>query len=121
MLSVPSSVRIFVCTEPCDMRRSFNGLERMTREIIRADPMTGHLFVFRNKRRDRLKILYWETGGYVIHYKLLEKGTFRLPDHEGDAPMRITSTELMLMLQGIDLRDTRSRRWWSPPAATVAT
>ena len=104
------------------MRRSFNGLERMTREIIKQDPLSGHLFVFRNRRGDRLKILYFENGGYVIHYKLLEKGTFfKVPEHNGDEPLRITSSELMLMLQGIDLRETRQRRWWSPPATATTS
>lgn len=119
MLNATSKVRVYVCLEPCDMRRSFDGLERMTREIIRQDPLSGHLFVFRNKRRDRVKILYWERGGYVIHYKLLEQGTFRLPEHSGDGPLEMTLTELTLMLQGIDLRQTRSRRWWTPPGKTA--
>lgn len=118
MLSVPSSVRIFICVEPCDMRRSFTGLEQMTRDVIGANPLSGHLFVFTNKRRDRLKILYWENGGYVIHYKLLEKGTFRMPVRDGAEQQQLSATELMLMLQGIDVLETRRRRWWSPIVST---
>lgn len=102
------------------MRRSFDGLERMTREIIREDPLSGHLFVFRNKKRDRIKVLYWENGGFVIHYKLLERGRFRLPDHDGKGALRITSTQLMMMMQGADLRVVKQLRWWTPPAATPA-
>jgi transposase len=102
------------------MRRSFDGLERMTREIIRENPLSGHLFVFRNKKGDRVKVLYWENGGFVIHYKLLERGRFRLPDHDGARSLRITSTQLMMMLQGADLRAVVQPRWWSPSPAAVA-
>jgi transposase len=115
VLSVPSSVRIYVCTEACDMRRSFNGLDRMTREIIGQDPLSGHIFVFLNRRRDRVKLLYWENGGYVIHYKLLERGSFRVPESNASGAVVIEAADLMMIMQGIDITATHRRRWWSPP------
>ena len=81
MLSFPSVVRIYLCCQPTDMRRSFDGLAYMVREIIGQDPLSGHVFVFRNKRGNMLKLLYWDRDGFVIWYKRLEKGTFSWPDH----------------------------------------
>lgn len=69
MLSLPLPVRILVCTKPADMRRSFDGLAALVREHLGADPLSGHLFVFRNKRGDRVKLLYWDEDGYAIWYK----------------------------------------------------
>src|SRR4030042_1478387 len=79
MLSLPSAVRIFLCTEPTDMRRGFDRLAEMGRPVIRQDPVCGHLFVFRSRRGDRLKLLYWDTGGFAMWYKRLEKGRFHMP------------------------------------------
>jgi len=69
MLSLPPSVRIFLCTPPTDMRKSFDTLAALVRDAIHGDPLSGHLFVFRNKLGDRLKLLFWDTDGYVIYYK----------------------------------------------------
>ncbi len=73
MLSLPLPVRIFLCTQPADMRRSFDGLAQMVREFLGADPLSGHLFVFRSKRADRLKLLYWDSDGLAIWYKKQEE------------------------------------------------
>ena len=75
MLSLPLPMRIFLCSRPADMRRSFDGLAAMVREFLGADPLSGHLFVFRSKRGDRLKMLYWMGDGLAIWYRRLEKGT----------------------------------------------
>ena len=80
MLSFPAAVRVFVCLEPTDMRRSFDGLAAMVEQIIQADPFaSGHLFIFRNRRGNSLKILYWDRDGWAIWYKRLEAGTFQFP------------------------------------------
>jgi len=91
------------------MRRSFDGLARMALEVVERDPLSGHLFVFRNKRGDRVKILYWNRDGYVLWYKRLEAGVFRFPQG-GAESAEVSATELTLLLEGIDLRDVRRRK-----------
>ena len=111
MLTLPPSVRIFVCLAPADMRRSLDGLAAMTREVIREDPLSGHLFVFFNRRRDRTKILFWDRSGLCLYYKRLEKGVFQLSEFER-APrvgVEIEAVELALVLEGIDLSGAKRR------------
>ena len=109
MLSLPPSVRVFVCTRVSDMRWSFDRLALVTREVVREDPFSGHLFVFRNRRGDRVKVLYWDRIGYCIWYKRLEAGTFELPEGEGDA-LEMEASEFALVLEGIDLSSARRRK-----------
>ena len=79
MLTLPASVRIYVAAEAVDLRRGFDGLAAATRGVIGADPLSGHVFVFLNARRNRIKLLVWDRTGYVLLYKRLERGTFALP------------------------------------------
>ena len=121
MLSLPPSVRIFVCLRPTDMRRSFDGLARMASEIMEQDSLSGHLFVFGNRRGDRVKILYWDRDGYALWYKRLEQGVFRFPQRDGDR-IEVTSSELSLVLDGIDVRDvSRPRRYRRRTSKTAAS
>lgn len=116
MLTLPATVRIYVAAEPVDLRRGFDGLAAATREIIRAEPLSGHLFAFLNRRRNRLKILLWEPSGYLLIYKRLELGRFRLPGEPrpGARHIELEATELALMMEGIDLRGARRRKRWVP-------
>lgn len=114
MLSLSRSVRIFLCREPADMRRAFDGLAQMAVAFMGADPLSGHLFVFRNKRCDRLKVLYWDRDGYALWYKRLEEGVFRFPEVV-DGKAEVSAAELALILEGIDVAGlTRRKRYVRP-------
>jgi transposase len=106
VLSFSSALRIFLATEPADMRKGFDGLSQLVRERIAQDPLSGHLYVFRNRRRDRIKILYWDRDGLALWYKRLEKGTFRFPEAK-DGRVEVTPAEIAAILEGIDLRHAR--------------
>ena len=108
MLSLPSAIRIFLCTEPTDMRRGFDRLAEMVRSIIRQDPLSGHLFVFRSRSGDRLKLLYWDRDGYCLWYKRLEKGRFPSPSRVGE-DFHIGPRELAMMLEGLEEASVRRR------------
>lgn len=107
MLMPPPTVRVFVASVPVDLRRSFDSLAALAEELLRQDPRSGHLFVFRNRPGDRVKILYWDRTGYCLWYKRLEKGTFRLP--RGPGGVEVTAAELVLLLEGIDLAGVHRR------------
>ena len=102
MLRLPPSVRIFLCRVPVDMRRSFDGLAAMAEQVVREDPLSGHLFVFRGRRGDRVKILHWDRDGYALWYKRLETGVFRFPSDPAQSA-EISASDLGLILEGIDL------------------
>ena len=120
MLSFPAAIQVFLCTVPCDMRRSFDGLSMMAEHIVRANPLSGHLFVYCNRRTDRLKILYWDRDGWAIWYKRLEAGTFQYPFSESGRK-EIAAWELGVLLEGIDLKaGKRRKRFQLPTAATAA-
>jgi transposase len=101
MLRLPPTVRIFVCLGAVDMRRSFDGLAAASEQVMRQDPLSGHLFVFRGRKGDRVKVLYWDRDGYALWYKRLESGVFRFPVSAQEA-QEITAAELGLILEGID-------------------
>jgi transposase len=108
MIGFPATIRVFVAAGASDLRRGFDGLAQLARDRLEQDPMTGHLFVFANRRRDRIKLLYWDRDGYVIWMKRLEKGTFRWPAPAADR-VEWTAAELAAVLGGIDLEATRKR------------
>ncbi len=111
MLSVPGRVNIFLCLAPTDMRKSFDSLSALVRESLHLDPLSGHLFVFRSKRGDRVKLLYWEETGYALWYKRLEAGTFRFPAaSEEQSSAAISATDLAMLLDGVDLASVRRRK-----------
>jgi transposase len=110
---LPASVRIYVAAEPVDLRAGFDRLAGATRRLI-GDPLSGHLFVFLNRRRDRIKILVWDRTGYLLLFKRLERGTFRIPTAPriGQRYVELDAGELWLMLEGLDLRGARRQRRW---------
>lgn len=124
MLTLPASVRIYVAAEAVDLRRGFDGLAAATRELIRENPLNGHLFVFLNRRQNRVKLLVWDRTGYLLLYKRLERGTFHLPTAPapGRRHIEIDSGELGLMLEGVDLaKATRRERWRRDPHSAIAS
>lgn len=122
MLSLPSSVRISLCTEPADMRRSFDGLAFLVQHILKSDPLSGHLFVFRNKSGDRVKVLFWDGDGYAIYYKRLEKGTYRFPPTRDGSAVAIRAADLAMILDGVDLASVRRQsRYRRPTTSTNAS
>jgi transposase len=122
MLNFPPSVRIWLGTASVDLRRSFDGLAEQVRQYLHEDPLSGHIFVFRNKRGDRVKLLYWDEDGYVIVYKRLEAGVFRWPaTAEGQASVTLRAAELSMLLDGIDWSKAQRGRRYHRPATATAT
>ena len=101
-----SSVRIWLCTKPTDMRMSYNGLSAMVKHQLQSDPLSGQLFVFINRRKTQMKIIYFDKSGYAIWSKRLEQGQFVVPDKNG-IKQSISFAELQCLLEGIDIRETR--------------
>lgn len=114
MLTLSSRVEIHVALAPADMRCGFDGLSARVRSVLELDPLSGHLFVFHNRRRDRIKILFWDGDGFWLWYKRLEKGTFRFPRGEESA-LRVGPAELGMILGGLDLRQARRRERYRLP------
>jgi len=121
MISLPYPVRIFLHTPATDLRKGFDALSGLVTTAFGQDPTSGHLFLFVNRRRDRIKILYWDHGdGLAIWYKRLEIGSFQLPTAPRDAvSIEMTPTQLSLILSGIDLRSVRQRKRYQRPTPTV--
>lgn len=119
MLNLPPSVRVFVATRPVDMRRGFDGLAALVSCVLERDPLVGHLFVFANRRADRIKVLWFDGNGFALYYKRLEIGRFHwlLEEDLLESSHEICAADLGLILQGIDLRGARRRRAWSPSFA----
>ena len=109
MIGLPPAVQIFVAVQPVNLRLSFDGLAGLVRDHVGGELLSGHLFVFRNRVGDRVKILYWDTSGLALWYKRLQRGTFRFPDVAGPTA-KVSAADLMLILEGIDLSNARRRK-----------
>ena len=141
MLNLSRTTRVFLATEPTDMRKGFDGLFALVENVIREDPFSGHLFVFRNQRRDRLKVLWWDRDGLAIFYKRLERGSYQFPtdgsassigasssagaskpsNTTGSSPRcEIRADELALLLDGIDLGSVKRRKRYQRPESNTA-
>ena len=111
MIHLPASVRVYLCLTPCDMRKSFDSLHALVREYLELDALAGHLFVFASRRKDRVKILYWDRDGFAVWSKRLEEGTYAVPFGGGaERRQEITAQELGALLSGIDLSTARRRK-----------
>jgi len=116
MLTLPSSVRVYLAAEPVDLRRGHDGLVAIVRATWRLNPFDGHLFVFLGKRLDRVKILAWDRNGFVLYYKRLSQGRFRLPTiPRGAERVEMDATTLTMLLDGIDVKHVRRPTRWEPP------
>ena len=126
MLSLSLPGRVFVCTLPTDMRKSFDSLAGLVQEHLGQDPLSGDLFVFRSRRGDRLKLLWWDQDGLAIWYKRLEEGTFTLPVADGkrarvgEHGLVLRPAELAMLLDGVDLASVKRQKRYQRPAATTA-
>lgn len=126
MLSLSLPGRVFLCTAPTDMRKSFDTLACLVQAHLGQDPLSGDLFVFRSKRGDRLKLLYWDEDGYALWYKRLEAGTFVWPAADdrrtrvGEHGLMLRSAELAMLLDGIDLTNARRQTRYRRPVAAAS-
>lgn len=118
MLTIPTAVKLWYCPDATDMRLGFDGLFARVRSHLKADPLSGHLFIFRNRTADRLKILYWGGHGLCLWCQRLEAGRYHFPASAADATaLELTAGQFQMILDGIDLSRVRRFKRFSPPAA----
>ena len=111
MLGLPNGAKIYFCSQPVDLRRGFDGLSGMVAAVFAMNVLDGHLFLFVNRKRDRIKALWWEPGGLVLWYKRFEQGTFEMPRvSAGQAHATIDATQLAMLIGGVPLASARARR-----------
>lgn len=117
MLLIPGSVRVLVARDPVDMRKSFEGLANQVQFALEHDPLSGHVYVFLNRRKTLVKLLVWTRGGFTIIYKQLERGRFAFPEQiasAATASVPIDMRELSMLLEGVDLKRGRIHKRWEP-------
>ena len=121
MLSLPANVRIWLCATPTDMRKSFDGLSGLVQSVFERDLLEGHLFLFVNRRRDRVKLLWWDRDGLALWYKRLESGTFETPRVVADqSHVELDTTEMAMLLGGVSLASVKRRKRYTPTLGQVA-
>lgn len=120
MLLLPRAVHVYVATAPCNLKKSFEGLTNEVRQVLAKDPLSGHVFVFLNRRKTQVKLLLWTRGGFTIVAKRLERGTFTFPRNvTAEAKsVEVDVHELSMLLEGIDVSSARTSKRWEPPAHT---
>lgn len=118
MILLPRAVRIYVATQPVNLRLSFDGLSAQVRSVLAQDPLSGHVFVFLNRRRTMMKLLVWTRGGFTIVHKRLERGTFTFPVRitAEATQVEVDAHELSMLLEGIDVTRAKVSRRWEPAA-----
>lgn len=118
MILLPRAVRVYVATQPVSLRRSFDGLSNEVRAVLGRDPLSGHVFVFLNRRKNQVKLLVWTRGGFTIIHKRLERGRFAFAQHVTSEAqsVEVDAHELSMLLEGIDVSRARVSSRWEPPA-----
>lgn len=118
MLLLSRAVHVYVATAPCNLKKSFEGLTNEVRQVLAKDPLSGHVFVFLNRRKTQVKLLLWTRGGFTIVTKRLERGTFTFPARVTPeaSSVEVDVHELSMLLEGIDVTRARTSRRWEPPA-----
>jgi transposase len=118
MILLPRAVKVYVALEPANLRRSFDGLSNEVRAVLGHDPLSGHVFVFLNRRRNQVKLLVWTRGGFTVVHKRLERGTFSFAAAvtSGVRSVAVDAHELAMLLEGIDVTRGRTSERWEPPA-----
>lgn len=117
MLSLSPLVRVFLCTRPTDLRKGFDGLSGLVESVFQGDVLSGHWFVFLNRRRDRVKILAFDRDGLAIFYKRLERGNYQMPRSSERGGIELDAVELSMLLSGIDFATARRRTRYRPETA----
>jgi transposase len=122
VILLPRAVRVYFATAPANLRKSFEGLSNEVRSVLGRDPLSGHVFVFLNRRRNQVKLLLWTRGGFTIVAKRLERGTFAFPSKvTGEATsVPLDVHELGMLLEGIEVGAAQVSRRWEPPSHTRA-
>jgi transposase len=122
MILMPRAVRVYVATQPVNLRKSFDGLANEIRHALGHDPLSGHVFVFLNRRKTQVKLIVWTRGGFTIIHKRLERGTFTFPSRvTAHAPsVAIDVHELAMLLEGIEIDHTKAKRRWEPAAVLAS-
>ena len=111
MIGLPENIPIFLCTQPVDFRKGFDGLTGVITSLLSQNVTSGSLFLFVNRRRDRIKALWWETGGLTLWYRRLEQGTVELPKPQDDTShIVIDNVELAMWIAGVSLKSAKNRR-----------
>lgn len=123
MLGTAFNTRIFLCTDDTDMRKSFSSLIGIVRSSMHLDPLSGYLFIFKNKRGDRIKCMFWDSDGFAMFYKVLQKGTFQFPNLQNmnSAGLEIDSSTLRMILDGIDLSNIRRKPRYKPLSQNIGS
>ena len=116
MFGLTPATKIYLAIEAVDMRKGFEGLYGLVRDPLGQDPLSGHLFLFTNKTRTRLKALVWDGSGLWVCAKRLEKGRFRWPEAEGSHSVTMRPEELAMLVNGLDVKQTRQRNWYRKSA-----
>lgn len=122
MMLLPRAVKVYVATAPCNLKKSFDGLTNEVRAVLAQDPLSGHIFVFLNRRKTQVKLLVWTRGGFTIVHKRLEQGTFSFPGRvtEKAQSVEVDVHELTMLLEGIEVVRAKTSPRWEPPRNTGA-